>query len=191
MYKLGILIPTVDSRAYQLGELLNEINLQCDYNNLFDKVHIYLCNQDKTTGWKRNWLLRECNAEYCWFVDDDDMIMKDALKEILESLKDNPDALAINGIMTTDGVNERKWFISKDNPYIADYSTGEEIYLRYTNHITPMRTSIAAQIGFKDVSNFEDKDFADRLKESGLIKKEVKVDIPVYHYKYSTKNKLY
>ncbi len=191
MYKLGILIPTVDSRAYQLAELINEINLQIDSLNAFESVCIYFLNNNKKTGDKRNELIDTANCEYVWFVDDDDMIMPNAIKNILQALESNPDALAINGIMTTDNKDERQWFIAKDNPYIADYSTGKEVYLRYTNHITPIKKEIAKLIGFPSVSNFEDKDYADRLKESGLIKTEVLVQEPVYHYKYSTQNKLY
>lgn len=197
MCKLSILIPTLEQRHYQLGFLINEINLQRYANEAFDKVELLFDSDSltdpnrKTTGKKRNDLLQKAKGEYCWFVDDDDMIMANAIREILKGIEYNLDSFAINGIMTTDGADLKKWYIAKDNPYIADWSTGEEIYLRYPNHITPMKTDIARQIGFPDQSNFEDKEFADKLKASGLIKTEYKIETPVYHYQYSTTNKTY
>jgi glycosyltransferase involved in cell wall biosynthesis len=191
--KLSILIPTVPQREllfkelttyllWQIGELINkEVELIWDASPV----------GSMTTGEKRNKLLNDAKGDYVWFIDDDDWISDTAVKDILEGIKTSPDSFAINGTYTENGTKLRQWFISKDLEYCADYSTGVEVYLRPPNHITPMRRSISLQIGFPSKSYQEDFDFCMKLKESGLIKTEYKIDKPIYQYRFSNYNKLY
>lgn len=191
---LSILIPTVPERKNLLNELIKEINFQINSEGLNKEIEICINDIPKgqiTTGEKRNILLSWAVGEYVWFIDDDDWIYPGAIKIIYEALKNKPDCLAINGIISFDGNNSKKWYIAINNPYCADWSTGTEIYLRYPNHITPMKREYAVIVGFPSQSNFEDKAFADRLKELNLLKTEIKIDQPIYHYRYSSQNKLY
>ena len=191
---LSILIPTVPQRANLFLELHTEINKQLELSNSFGLVEVISDDAPvgtKTTGQKRNDLINAAQGEYVWFIDDDDMIMPNALKNVLTALEQKPDALAINGIITTNGVDKKEWYISKDLEYIADWSKGYEVYLRPTNHITPTKREIAKLIKFEDKSNFEDYAYCMELKRLGLIKTEVKIDEPVYHYRYINYDKLY
>lgn len=190
---LSILIPTLPERRAVFTELYNEIQKQINPDHI-QSVEILFDPSPRgsvSTGMKRDYLLMRARGKYVWFVDDDDSIMEGAISNIIEGSKHNPDSFAINGIMTTDGGNTKKWYIAIDNPYCADWSTGEEVYLRYPNHITPMKRELVNQFRFKDMSNFEDKDWADQIKAAGVLKTEYKIDIPVYHYRYSTQNKAY
>jgi len=191
---LSILIPTVPQRANLFLELHTEIMNQLELCNAFGLVELVIDDApvgSKTTGQKRNELIDKAQGEYVWFIDDDDMIMPNAIKNILTALEQKPDALAINGIMTTNGRDRRTWYISKDNDYFTDYSSGQEIYYRSTNHITPIKKEIAKSIKFEDKSNFEDYAYCMELKKFNLIKTEVKIDEPVYHYRYINYDKLY
>jgi glycosyltransferase involved in cell wall biosynthesis len=191
---LSILIPTVPQRANLFLELHSEINNQLEMCNAFGLVEVISDDAPvgtKTTGQKRNDLIRSAQGDYVWFIDDDDMIMPNAIQNVLTALEQKPDALGINGIMTTDGTNKKEWYISKDLEYTADYSKGYEVYLRPTNHITPTKREIAKLIQFEDKSNFEDYAYCMELKNLGLIKTEVKISEPVYHYRYISTNKLY
>lgn len=191
---LSILIPTVPQRAKLFLELHSEINKQLEMCNAFGLVEVISDDAPvgtKTTGQKRNDLIRSAQGDYVWFIDDDDMIMPNAIQNVLTALEQKPDALGINGIMTTDGNNQKEWYISKDLEYTADYSKGYEVYLRPTNHITPTKREIAKLIQFENKSNFEDYAYCMELKNLGLIKTEVKIDEPVYHYRYISTNKLY
>lgn len=187
--KLSILIPTVPSRFNFYTQLIEHINKQKteDVEIISDTADVGV----KTTGQKRNDLLNSARGEYVWFIDDDDWISDTAISDILEGIKSNPDSFAINGTYTENGQNLKQWFIAKDLEYCADWSTGKEVYLRPPNHITPMKKSIALQIGFPNKSNAEDYDFCMRLKESCLIKTEYKIDKPIYEYRYLSYNKLY
>lgn len=191
---LSILIPTVPQRANLFLELHAEINNQLEMANAFGLVEVISdCAQVgvKTTGQKRNDLINSAQGDYVWFIDDDDMILPNAIRLVLGALEKQPDALAINGIMTTNGKDMRSWYISKDNPYITDYSTGKEVYLRSTNHITPIKREIAKSIKFENKSNFEDYAYCMELKKFNLIKTEVEIKEPIYHYRYINYDKLY
>lgn len=79
--------------------------------------------------------------------------------------------------------------ISKDLPYITiTDGAGNNEYARFNNHLSPIKKSIALQIGFKDLKFAEDYDYALRLKNSGLIKSEYFINHDMYHYRY-VKNK--
>jgi len=191
---LSILIPTVPQRARLYLELITELNKQIDMANAFGLIEVITDDAPvgaKTTGQKRNDLINSAQGKYVWFIDDDDMIMPNAINNILPALELNPDALAINGIMTTDGNNMKQWYISKDFEYRADFTKGFEIYIRPTNHITPIKREIAKQVKFKNQSNFEDYEYCMELKNLGLVKTEVEIKEAVYHYRYISTNKLY
>jgi len=187
--KLSILIPTVPRRLDFYTKLIQHINKQKteDVEVISDMADVGV----KTTGQKRNDLLHSACGQYVWFIDDDDWISDTAIQDILKGIEENPDSFAINGTYTENGANKRQWFISKDLEYITDWSTGNEVFLRPPNHITPMKRSISLQIGFPNKSNGEDFDFCMKLKESGLIKTEYKIDKPIYQYNFISYNKLY
>jgi len=187
--KLSILIPTVPRRSEFYIKLIKHINKQKT-----EEVEIITDMADvgvKTTGQKRNDLLMKAVGEYVWFIDDDDWISDTAIEDILEGIKTTPDSFAINGTYSENGQNKTQWFISKDLEYCSSTLNGREVYLRPPNHITPMKRSISKQIMFKDVSYQEDYDFCIRLKQSGLIKTEYKIDKPIYDYRFLNYNKLY
>ena len=187
--KLSILIPTVPRRLDFYTNLINHINKQKT-----EEVEVISDMADvgvKTTGQKRNDLLNSAKGDYVWFIDDDDWISDTAIEDILKGIEEQPDSFAINGTWSENGQNVTQWFISKDLEYCASILNGREVFLRPPNHITPMKRSIALQIMFPDKSNQEDYDFCMRLKESGLIKTEYKIDKPIYEYRYLTYNKLY
>ena len=190
---LSILIPSLPERKHLLDNLLRFVSDSAPYKNgLIQVIYDDAPRGELTTGAKRNKLKAKARGPYIWFVDDDDEILPGALEAILEATNESPDVISINGIMTTDGKDLRRWYIAIDNPYKASSDDkGQEIYLRYPNHITPMRLDKVKDIHFPDLSNFEDKAYADSIKEAKVLKTEGVVNIPVYHYKYSTRNKAY
>ena len=78
----------------------------------------------------------------------------------------------------------------KDNPNKTVTKNNKPFYLRTTNHISPVRRSIAIECGFPDISNAEDKSYSDRILP--FLKTERKIgNIPMYYYQFSTHNKEY
>ena len=103
----------------------------------------------------------------------------------MEAIKQKPDVISFNDYMTTKGTNRENFKIMKDLPYmtISD-AHGRNEYLRYNNHLSPIKREIALKIGYKDMKFAEDFDYAKRLKVSGLIKTEYYINKDLYHYKY-------
>lgn len=192
---LSILIPTLPERKVFLDDLLNTIERQIDLieGEGFIKVQILtdIRGREVTTGTKRNDLLTRATGKYVWFVDDDDSIYPYAIEDVLKAASKNPDVIGINGIMTTDGKNQIDWEIRLGHPYCATKKNGKDYYLRFPNHITPMKREHAIKIRFPDKTIFEDYEWAKALNDAGHLKTQEIIDKPIYHYKFSTQNKEY
>lgn len=202
---LSICICTLTKRVGLLAVLLRELTRQIEENNATDLVEFCIeeDNGELTTGTKRNKTYEKARGLYVLSHDDDDWPAPYYIKELLEAAKKGCDAIAMNGTMTTDGKQMRRWFISKDNPYIASNDKrGNIIYLRFHNHLSPIKREIATHFKFPDVSMAEDYAFALAVHKSGLIKTEAVIGTPVsefirrydciaekpmYEYRYITK----
>jgi glycosyltransferase involved in cell wall biosynthesis len=189
MKLLSILIPTLPERKHFLTEILSSISEQINGANAWDKVEVITNNAGReiTTGTKRNGLLEESKGKYVWFVDDDDSIYPYAIEEILKAAEKDPDVIGINGIMTTDGVKQIDWEIRLGHDYKAIQKNGKEYYLRFPNHITPMKREHAIRVKFPNKTVFEDYEWAKSLNDAGYLKTQEIIDKPIYHYKCRTK----
>lgn len=175
MVTLSILIATTASRKEMLDILLKGLIVQCG-----PEVEILIDDHETNCiGKKRNDLLARANGEWQVAIDSDDIVSDDYVSKILEALKFNPDCVGINGIITTDGGNERQWYISKD---FGSWYERNLIYYRTPNHISPIRTSIARQVGFPEIAFGEDSEFSKRVLS--LLKSEVVVRGNIYHYRF-------
>lgn len=182
---LSILICSLDSRIGMLSVLLMHLQSQINGRNV--EVLTNVDNQQSTTGKKRQELLQRSQGEYVVFVDDDDWVYDYYIDEMLIACASGADCFAINGIMTTDGQHETKWYLSKDFSNEDRREGNETVYYRHTNHITGVKRSIALAAGFPDKSNAEDKHYSDRL----VLKTEYKIEKSMYHYRFSSHNKSY
>lgn len=177
---LSILICTMPKRKAMLDRLFEELLKQIQGK----EVEI-IADSDMTitTGTKRNKLLGLAKGKYVVFIDDDDTVSIDYVNSIMAALASEPDAVGFKGWITTNGRNRMVWKISKDFPYMQKGG----VYLRYNNHLSPMKKSIAMAIGYPDSVFGEDYDFAFRLHQSGLIQTEVFIDKFLYNYDYKTR----
>lgn len=158
------------------------------YNNELEII-IDIDSKQVTTGEKRNRLVSAAKGDYVIFIDDDDEVPNYYIKELLKACESNADCFAINGKMTTDGAKEIKWRLSKDYENITIKENGVDVYLRKTNHITAVKREIALKCLFPNKSNAEDKSYSDAINK--FLKSEFVISLPMYHYKFSTKNKEY
>jgi len=177
---LSILICTIPKRKFQLQALMKLLLRQIGE---YEVQVIADSNMSITTGAKRNHLINLAEGKYVCFIDDDDTISKDYVPEIMKALESEPDVVGFKGWITTNGRDKREWKISKDFPY----ETVGKTYLRYNNHLSPIKKEIALQVPYPDLTYGEDFDFATRLKESGLIQTEVFIDKHLYNYNFRTK----
>jgi len=210
--KLSILICNVIGREDPLEELKRDLNKQILECNAINHIEILVhtdqgcLNKDKDgnyglpVGEKRQKLLEQAKGEYIVFIDDDDWVYPYYIEKILKAIKTNPDCLAINGIYTHDNQPEKKWYIALEHDYVEENNT----YYRFPNHITPVKRRLALRAGFPDWRISEDYDYACRLRgakkgephytegfEVPLLKTQVKIDKPMYWYRFKSANKTY
>lgn len=178
---LSILICTIPKRRDMLERLVKSLNFQqIPYEK---QVEIMFDNGGGSVGSKRQKLIEAAKTDYIVFIDDDDLVPTDYISSILLALKSEPDVIGFLGWITTNGRNQKQFKISKDCDYV---DTGKR-YERFNNHLSPIKRSIALQIGYKDMTFQEDYDYAVRLRESGLIKTEVFIPKSLYFYRYVTR----
>jgi glycosyltransferase involved in cell wall biosynthesis len=189
---LSIMIPSTVSRALMLHHLMLDLNEQIRKCHAEQLVEILtdIDNGETPVGTKRNRLMERASGKYVVSIDSDDKVYDCYIEEVLNAAESDVDCFAINGIMTTNGRHEIKWWIAKDNEYGAKQgSDGKTYYVRWPNHITPIRASIAKQFKFNDVYIGEDYEWSKEIHNSGLIKTEYVIEKPLYHYVYKTINK--
>jgi hypothetical protein len=186
---LSIVICSLPSRIQKLHELISILNPQLEAAGGLVGFYVLMDNKQMTTGEKRNWLLRIAKSKYVVFIDDDDWVPDYYISEMLKACGSDADCIAINGWMTTDGDRKICWRLSKDNENKTIHENGEPVYLRKTNHITAVKLEYALMAGFPEKSNAEDKAYSEALNQ--FLKTEVKIDLDMYHYKYSSHNKEY
>lgn len=188
---LSILICSIYERAGMLAGLLRELHRQIDECNANDKVEVITEIDNKgenPTGSKRNLLYQKAIGKYSISIDDDDNIPLYFISELLEAAKSNADCFATNGIITTNGQDELQWFISIFNPYCDSEINGKKCYLRYPNHISPIKSEIAKQVLFPEIFIGEDYNWATQIHQRELLKTEHVITKPMYFYRY-IKNK--
>jgi hypothetical protein len=114
------------------------------------------------------------------------MVAPTYINDILKAAKKNPDCITFNGWMETDGAMRTDFRLGIGYPYIAILENNKVVYLRYPNHITPIRRTIALTVPFPNLSMGEDYDWATKLHNGKLLKTEVRINKPLYYYQYRT-----
>ena len=186
MKTLSILIPTLDSRAAFLAELMSILTPQ-----LTSEVEVLTEIDDGTLsiGHKRNALLQRASGEYVCFIDDDDLIACDYVEKVLAAAAAGPDCVGMHLLHFVDGVlagftyhsiEYSRWHQSTDR------STGYIRYYRNPNHLNPVRREHALRCPFPDISRGEDHAYSMRIRP--FLKTERYIVEPIYYYLFRTKS---
>ena len=159
-----------------VSRMLNKLNSQCvcdvEILSLVDnKIH--------TLSEKRNQLISLCKWEYIVFVDDDDNISDDYIKELLKATEQWTDVITFKVWISID------WWEYKDVLYSKEYEneTRDDIYYRRPNHIMCWRKELAIQYPYLNIPA-EDTDFANRAYKG--IETEYNIDKTLYYYDFSS-----
>lgn len=175
--RLSILIPTITGREHMYQRLIDSLQRQ-----MMPGVEILQCcdNKELSIGTKRQTLLNSCTSDYMVMVDDDDNVAHDFIPRIMEALKEQPDCVTYIELVSTGSGSQ---YACHSNKY-REWANGRDgfAYVRTPFYKDVIRTSIAKEIGFRDLRYGEDHDFAKRLKASGLIKTEVHIPEVMYYY---------
>ena len=145
-------------------------------------------NKEASVGTKRNQVLDQANGKFVCFIDDDDMISAEYFDDIMNSIIENGDKIDVIGFNGMYYVDEKPNLVFKHSSKFNDYKGLEDLTIvqyRKCNHLNPVKTKIARQIRFNEISFGEDADYSERLYQSDLLKNETYIDKILYHYLFS------
>ena len=180
LWTIGIL--HLPKRAHVYNQLIAELNKQIAAVNAQDKIEIITetDNGENSVGKKRNTVLDKARGEYVCFIDDDDMVTEIYVSRTLKALESKPDVVELVG------------FLPKYNlPFIHNLNCGghfrkDGIQFRTPNHLNTIKTSIARQVRYPEISHGEDQDYSHRLWDSGLMKTEALIGDRMYIYQFDS-----
>ena len=176
---LSILIPTLPKRHEMFNSLMAELKRQAT-----PSVEILSNNAtDMTIGAKRNALLNQAKGEYVCFIDDDDVVPEHYVYSVLSAIQHNPDCCSLNGVITTDGKNPKRFVHSIQ---YGSWFEQDDVYYRPPNHLNTIKASIAKQFSFPEKNFGEDMDWSMAISRSGILQKEQVIDETIYYYRYIT-----
>lgn len=181
---ISILIPTMKSRETLFRQVLTEVQRQIrETPEIRVEVIWESDNGELTLGQKRNALMDRSSGKYHCFIDDDDVIAPDFIKTFVPMIHSDIDYDCASFV----GAHYLKGKFNKLFHHSLDYTNWDELPDRFIRCVSPMnmiKTSIVKQVRYKDIRNTEDSDFSFRLRDSGLLKTEFKINpnYPIYHY---------
>lgn len=215
--KLSIMVTTMESRIGKLGNLVRKLGLAdfaaCNAE-WYEKGRMYKYvdnargvellaymtdpyddkDPDLTFGGKRNAILKAAQGEYVCCFDDDDEPHPRFLELVLAAIEQKPDVIGykvacygyaqVNGQFDPSIMEPADVSIKYDGWY--NDRNGFK-YVRCPHHIVPVRAEHVREIGFKPMHHGEDHEYSIRLRDSGLLKKEVYIDEFMYLYLFNAK----
>jgi hypothetical protein len=145
---------------------------------------------EHTIGEIRQMMLEQVTTPYVTFIDADDRIHQHYFKWVYKGIEAGAKGIGFKGQITTNGQRPFEFIHSMQYPKWEDRIVDRKrVYLRPLNHLNPIKTEIALQIGFTALRHGEDFSYSNRLVESGLIKREDEyfIDGCMYYYLYKSK----
>jgi glycosyltransferase involved in cell wall biosynthesis len=173
--KLSILICSLAARAGVLSRLTGVLKPQLGPDV---EVLVNIDDGTKPIGRKRNELIARAKGEYVAFIDDDDLVSDDYVERIRAATQDSPDCVGIEGVITFNGTNPRRFIHSIQHTWRQEGG----VYYRSPNHLNPIKRSLVVQCPFPEVNHGEDKAFSDVIRP--LLKTEQYIDKTLYFYLY-------
>lgn len=179
MIKLSILVPAIPSRWDKFKKIFDKLNKQATKDV---EVLGLIDNKKRSIGAKRDALKTLVNGEYMLYVDDDDDVSDDFVKEILKGIKKKPDVIVfkqralidkLEGVIDFDLKNENEQF--KPN----------EVTKRKPFTCCAWKSSLGKVVKFPDLMYGEDAGWLRPLWEKA--KTQYKIDKILHTYIFDSK----
>lgn len=174
--KLSILTPTIPGRESQLAALQAKIEKQ----NTGEVEHLVLCdNRARSIGAKRQALVDIARGEYIAFVDDDDDISDDYVKQLLGAAQSGADVLTFRQKAIYNGVESEVHFSAKhqDGPFNPGGIT-----LRAPWHVCAWKRDVVAGCLFGESNFGEDLVWCQQARKR--IKTECPINAVIHTYRH-------
>lgn len=180
---LTILIPTLPDRYHYLKRLQDVLLPQVE--RFKDRVNVEYNDKgtSMTIGEKRNALVTMASGEYFSFIDDDDLIPRYYVEEMLAAIDKAPDVVTFKGHMLTDGAHRVDFVIKLGEAY----EERKGMYYRWPNILCAFKKSLVKNVYFPHVRQREDFLWSESIMKKGLLKSEVHIDREMYQYLFRTK----
>lgn len=178
---LSILTPAIPARLDQLGALC--ATLASQIGNLPVEHLVLLDNRKRTVGAKRDALLRASRGKYVAYVDDDDGVSDDYVRELVAAAQQEPDVITFNQLSTVNGETGLVEF-RLGNP--NDPWTPGGLTKRNAWHICAWRRRLAALSAFPPTNYGEDWAYAAPLCMLPNLR-EVHIDKVLHYYRHDAK----
>lgn len=184
---LSVLIPTLQSRQDKCLTLVDKLLDQVEQQNAIGLVEVVTLYDrgEKPIGTKRNELIEMAKGEYICFIDDDDEVSQNYIKNLLEGIEKGVDCCSLKGVITWDGINPE--IFEHSLKYKAYATTNNTVkYERFPNHLNCIKKSLVFDIKFPEISHGEDTDWATKISNANVLKTEYYIDEIMYHYLFKT-----
>lgn len=174
--KLSILIPTIRVRQHKLQLLYDELLAQTLPFPGAVEILALLDNRAMTVGDKRNVLLRASRGAYVAFVDDDDWVGPDYVRDIVAAIGDFEGVDVLVPRHEVRGFQPEAWYLSLLN----EYKHARGVMYGKPRHTCVWRGELARCCEFSQQNYGEDTEWAARVCE--LAQTELLLDHAVYYY---------
>lgn len=183
--KLSILVLTVPNRVNSFfPKLILDLYDQTRDRKDVEVLGLY-DNKIRTVGEKRQNLIDISRGEYIVFIDDDDRVASDYVKEIMNVLSKNPQVdCVVFDVMCT--LNNKKQIVRRYGVEL-DYwvSDDEKSSTGKPSHIMVYRKAIAERQKFQHVNRGEDVQWTKRVCK--YVKNQVRINKILYFYDFNSR----
>lgn len=180
--KLAILIPTLNEQwnITMLKRLRNILDPQIERYS--GQVGIILNDAGKlmTIGEKRNQMIAGSDSEYFSFIDDDDFVSSYYVDSIMKALESNPDVVTFNGWYVENNRTKKPFEIKLGHLY----KDLPDKFIRWPNHLCPMKRECVQQVKFPIMRNGEDYQWSKEINDKRLLKTSVHIEQDLYTYDF-------
>jgi hypothetical protein len=181
----SLLVATIPHRHEYLCGLLRELDRQAQpgFNVIAYRTRALASQRPEAQlARKMQVLLETSTGEYVSHMDDDDVPAPDFVPAIMEALEGKPDYVGFRVHYTVDGAPQQQVFHSLQH---QGWSNHPGVLLRDISHLNPMRRELAVQARFDNKPDHgADGAWAAELRAKGIVKTEVYIDQPMYHYDF-------
>jgi glycosyltransferase involved in cell wall biosynthesis len=179
--ELSILICTIPGREAKLQKLWDHIHGQI-LDGFPVEVLTLKDNKKRTIGAKRNALLQAAQGRYVAFVDDDDWVADEYIRDLLEAATHRPDVIVfpVDCKIPSKTKGELTGVVESSVHFPNEQFKNGGVTRRKPIQIHCWRRELAKTAIFPDTSRGEDFKWAEQLWNQ--VTKEVRVDNALYLY---------
>lgn len=160
--------------------LFNKLSKQIKKKDV--EILVFIDNKKRSIGYKRDALVQMAKGKYLAFVDDDDDISDNYIKEMLKGCKSNKDVICFKQLAT---INDHWSYIDFSVENENEEFNPDNITRRRPFHVCGIKSEIAKKERFKDVGYAEDWDWMERVLQNVVT--EYKTNKVLHFYTYDSK----